>query len=171
MPGFHLGSAAEGTVWYLYKDFADWQAKAERTRGRADDEFVELQLLLHPDDSIEYFFPSYIMQTWDYGGHSLLGEGKHLTILQKANEIMAKYPDRFTEEINIVKNDLLQDLTAQPGGYWYDKDRLLSETDAILDAELGILTEKDLVSIRAQRKRFEEPATSNLKINLRAGGN
>lgn len=171
MPLFHLGSAAEGTVYHFYQDYKAFQKKAKKTKGSADDDFVELKFLLFDQDSLEYFFPSYFMQTWDYGGHSLLGEGKHLKILKKANEILANNPSIFDKEINEIKNALIHDMTASPEGYWYEKSKILSEFDAVLRSELGILTKKDLIALNEQRKRLENPQVSNIKVNIRSGIN
>ncbi len=169
LPGYHLGSAGEGTVYWLYRNLKQFSEKASKTRGKADDDFINLNIQLHPTDSIEYFYPVYFMQTWDYGGHSLLGEGKHLEILTSANEVMAKHPRAFDAEINQIKDDLIQDLTASPQGYWYGKKRILSEIDKIMKAELGILTEKDKIAISEQRKRFTDPVASGIKVGLRSG--
>ncbi|MGK0366731.1 MAG: hypothetical protein ACI85O_003806, partial [Saprospiraceae bacterium] len=169
LPGFHLGSAAEGTIYWFYRNLKQFSEKASKTRGKADDDFINLNIQLHPNDSIEYFYPVYFMQTWDYGGHSLLGEGKHLEILTSANEVMAKHPSTFDIEINQIKDDLIQDLTASPQGYWYGKSRILSEIDKIIKAELGILTEKDKIAISEQRKRFVDPIANDIKVGLRSG--
>ena len=168
-PGYRLGSAAEGTILYLYRDFKQMQDKAGQTKGKADDDYLNLEMLVHAADSIEYFYPSYFMQTWDYGGFSLLGEGKHLAILEKANETMAKHPGIFDTEINKIKDDLVHDMTAAPEGYWYEKSRILSEFDKIMKAELGILTKKDKIALSAQRNRLENPAANNIKVGMRSG--
>ena len=169
LPGYHLGSAAEGTIYWFYRNLKQFSEKVSKTKGKADDDFINLNLQLYPNDSIEYTFPVYFMQTWDYGGHSLLGEGKHLEILTSANEVMAKHPGIFDAEINQIKDELLHDLTASPQGYWYEKSRILSEIDKIMKAELGILTEKDKIAIAEQRKRFTDPVASGIKVGLRSG--
>ena len=148
---------------------AEVAEKASKTRGRADDDFIDLNIQLYPMDSIEYFYPVYFMQTWDYGGHSLLGEGKHMEILSSANEVMAKHSGVFDAELNQIKDELIQDLTASPQGYWYEKSRILSEIDKIMKAELGILTEKDKIAVSEQRKRFADPVASGIKVGLRSG--
>ena len=169
LPGYHLGSAAEGTIYWFYRNLKQFAKKASKTKGKADDDFINLNLQLFPNDSIEYFYPIYFMQTWDYGGHSLLGEGKHLEILTSANEVMAKHPSTFDAEINEIKDKLIQDLTASPQGYWYGKSRILSEIDKIMKAELGILTKKDKIAISEQRKRLADPVASGIKLGLRSG--
>jgi len=151
LPGYHLGSAAEGTIYWFYRNLKQFSEKAGKTKGKADDDFINLNIQLHPEDSIEYNYPVYFMQTWDYGGHSLLGEGKHLEILTTANEVMAKHPSTFDAEINEIKDNLIQDLTASPQGYWYEKSRILSEIDKIMKAE------------------FTDPVASGIKVGLRSG--
>lgn len=169
IPGYHFGVAAEGTIYYFYRDLKAFADKADNTRGKADDDFMALNIQLFPRDSIEYFYPVYFMQTWDYGGHSLLGEGKHFEVLTSANEFMAKHPGAFEAEINKIKDDLIQDLTASPQGYWYEKSRILSEIDKIIQAELGILTEKDKIAIAEQKKRMQDPDKNNIKTGIRSG--
>lgn len=169
LPGYHLGSAGEGTIYWFHRNLKQFSEKASKTKGTADDDFINLNIQLNPRDSIEYFYPVYFMQTWDYGGHSLLGEGKHLDILKMANEVMAKHSGTFDVEVNAIKDNLIQDLTASPEGYWYEKSRILSEIDEIMKAELGILTEKDKIAITEQRKRFDDPAASGIRVGLRSG--
>ncbi len=168
-PGYILGSAAEGTILYLRRDWKQFAEKADKTRGKAHDDFVDLALMVHGADSIEYDYPAYFMQTWDYGGHSLLGEGKHLAILTAANEMLAKHPGYLEAEIEQIKADLVHDMTASPQGYWYEKERILSEFDKILKAELGILTKNDLTALKEMRKKLEEPEKNEIPVGLRAG--
>lgn len=169
LPGYTLGSAAEGTRYWFFKNLKALAEKAGQTSGRADDDYIDLCLQMFPVDSIEYFYPVWFMQTWDYGGHSLLGEGHHLAILQKANELMAKHPGFFDEEAEKIKNDIIHDATASPGGYWYKKEKILSEIQGILKAELGILTNKDIIALQAQEKRLENPSENNIKVGIRSG--
>ena len=168
-PGYILGSAAEGTILFLRRDLKSFARKAGKTRGKADDDFVNLAIKVHSTDSIEYDFPAYFMQTWDYGGHSLLGEGKHLDILTAANEMLAKHPGYLEVEIEQIKADLVHDMTASPQGYWYDKERILSELDKVLKAELGILTKEDMIALQEQRKKLENPVKSGVQVGLRSG--
>ncbi|MFT5766000.1 MAG: hypothetical protein ACI8X3_003438, partial [Saprospiraceae bacterium] len=85
LPGYETALVAEGTIYYLFQNFKDFQKLANKTKGKEDDDFVNLNLKVHAADSIEYFYPAWFLQTWDYGGHSLLGQGIHLDILRSAD--------------------------------------------------------------------------------------
>ncbi|MFK7932407.1 MAG: hypothetical protein AB8G22_02790, partial [Saprospiraceae bacterium] len=65
LPTFMPQVVAEGTEYYLFHDYRQWEPIARRTSDLTDDVFVELQYQLHPDDSIEYSYPAYFLQTWD----------------------------------------------------------------------------------------------------------
>lgn len=166
---YHLGSAAEGTTFYFFRDFKKILPKVKQTKGYADDAFVDLNLALYAQDSIEYFYPSYFMQTWDYGGYSLLGEGRHKDILGKSNELMAKFPGVFDKEVEVIKDNLIHDMTATPEGYWYEKTKILKEFDEILAAEFGLLTDKDNIALTEQRKRLENPEENSINVGFRSG--
>ncbi|MEZ4951893.1 MAG: SH3 domain-containing protein, partial [Saprospiraceae bacterium] len=81
VPGYSTLLVAEGTQYYLFQNYKAMLPKVKATEGAEDNEFLELNFQVYEQDSIENFYPVWFMQTWDYGGHSLLGRGLHLRTL------------------------------------------------------------------------------------------
>ncbi|MCB0642696.1 MAG: SH3 domain-containing protein [Phaeodactylibacter sp.] len=169
MPGYLVQLVAEGTIYYLFQDYKIWDKLARRSTGKDDDDFIAFQYSVHPIDSIEYFFPAWIIQTWDYGGHSELGKGVHNSLLKRANLLMAN-GTIFEPELLAVKKELLADILTKEQTYWQSQAAILQELDSILKERYGILTEEELQAIKARRNEFEHPAAAGIKLNLRAGG-
>lgn len=168
VPGFVTQLVAEGTLYYLFRDYRQLRQKALKTEGSEDDDFVALNLLVYSADSIEHFFPSWFIQTWDYGGCSLLGKGEHLKILKKIDEVLGK-SRMFATEIMEIKNRLINDITGKDVDYWENKENILAEVHAILAAGLNCLTNEDKIALETRRMQFEYPAENNINVNVRAG--
>ncbi|MFK8006940.1 MAG: hypothetical protein AB8H03_11235 [Saprospiraceae bacterium] len=115
--GFQNSLVAEGTTFNIFKDFKTMFAKAKETEGTEDDDFINFQFHANELDSIEYFYKSWFMQTWDYGGHSLLGQGKHFDLLNEANDLLNK-SKLFEKPILEIKNEILDDISAEHITYW-----------------------------------------------------
>lgn len=75
LPGFRLSHVAEGTQLSWLTHWADFVQLARKTPSQLDDDFAQLKLDLH--GPYENGFPSWMVQTWDYGGCSQLGKGQH----------------------------------------------------------------------------------------------
>ncbi|HMR42739.1 MAG TPA: hypothetical protein PKC40_02855, partial [Saprospiraceae bacterium] len=168
MPAFQPQLVAEGTAYQLFHDFKTLHTKANATEGEEDNEFVELCLLLFPEDSIEYFYPAWFIQTWDYGGHSLLGRGVHLQILEEMEEVL-EANDLFEAEILKIKAKLIDDITSQDVTYWESAENILKELDAIIAANFSILSESDKIALTTRRKMFEAPEENNIQLDQRTG--
>ena len=167
-PGFIPQLVAEGTSYYLFADYRQFLAKANQTPGQEDNNFIDICLQVFPEDSIEYFFPVWNIQTWDYGGHSLLGRGIHKEVLESLAEFSAT-TDLFKEEVSRIKDDLINDITGQYVTYWEDTEWILPELDSIISAELEIFTPEDLIALQARRKHFEEAEKNGIEVNHRSG--
>lgn len=168
MPAFQPQLVAEGTAYHLFHDFKTLHTKANATEGEEDNEFVELCLLLFPEDSIEYFYPAWFIQTWDYGGHSLFGRGVHLQILEEMEEVL-EANDLFEAEILKIKAKLIDDITSQDVTYWESAENILKELDAIIAANFSILSESDKIALTTRRKMFEAPEENNIQLDQRTG--
>jgi len=170
MEGFQNSLVAEGTKFYLFAHYYKLWQMAQKTSGNADDEFMQLQISIHPTDSIEHFFPVWFIQTWDYGGHSLLGEGHHFKILKKVNELLEK-KSPFQKSLEGIKKMVLDDIfdTQKYVSYWYKKEKILSEIDDIIQANFVSLSSKDKIALKARRKMFEQHQANAIKINQRSG--
>lgn len=167
-PGYVVELVAEGTQYYLFKDFKQLHHKARQTQGEEDDIFTDLALTIYERDSIEYFFPSWFMQTWDYGGHSLLGNQKHNDVLALADEVM-EMSDFFVNDIDVFKKEVMRDITNPELTYWNDSERIVAELDSIIDMEYNILDTDDIISLKARRNQFKDYEANGIELNIRTG--
>jgi len=168
MPGYVTAMVAEGTTYYLFRDYKQLYQKASTTDGSEDDAFMQLGFMVHAMDSVEHFFPEWFMQTWDYGGHSKLGEGIHHKIFKEMSEILDE-SSLFATEINDIKIRMINDITNPEITYWQAQDKILKELTNILTDQLSVFSEKDLITIKARKKMFEDPKKHKIKLNYRAG--
>lgn len=168
LPGYLPSLAAEGTIYYLFNDYRQWAAKAQKSIGKYDDAFMELAIEIYQPDSIGYFFPVWFRQTWDYGGHSNLGSGIHLKILQQIDVVM-KQGLLFAEPLATWKKDILHDITSPENTYWYDQQAILQELDQLMVTELAILDQGDRVALEVRRKQFADPQKFEISLNQRSG--
>lgn len=169
IPGFIPQLVAEGTIYYLFEDYRQWIKKAKATKELVDDQFVEFKIQAFPTDSIEYFYPAWQIQTWDYGGSSLLGRGFHFSLLQTAEELLrTSHP--LEGEIKQVKSEIIEDILQPSTTFWESKEKILIEMDNILQADLAILDKNDKIALSARRQQFDEPEAHGIKVNVRSGG-
>ncbi len=168
MPGFVTALVAEGTLYYLFIDFKKMQSKTKETSGLADDEFVELGFQTYGMDSIEYFFPAWFTQTWDYGGHSLLGEGNHFSILKTMSTLIEK-GSPFRSEIDLLKAPMFNDMIGKEVSYWRSKDEIVKEMKQIIEGNLTVLTKEEILVLQSRLKQFKAPKANKIEVNLRSG--
>ncbi len=168
LPGYETALVAEGTIYYLLQNFKKFKKLAHNTSGKEDDEFVEINLKVHASDSVEYFFPSWFLQTWDYGGHSLLGQGTHLDILETCDQALKK-SDLFLKDIVIIKDQIISDIVGKHITYWENQEKISSELDSILKADLDILTNDDLIAIKTRRNMFDNPKANKIEVDHKSG--
>ena len=168
MLGYQNSLAAEATQFYLFQDYKLMYQKAKQSEGTEDDNFIEFQFQINAFDSIEHFYKSWFFQTWDYGGHSLLGQGKHLGFLSEMNAILLK-SKLFKKPILEIKNMLLKDIIDEHISYWEPKDKILDELGNIINANFVLLSKTDLIGLKNRKKMFEQPIENKIEINKRAG--
>lgn len=168
MPGFVPQLVAEGTAYYLFWDYKNLSSKAKTTSDPADDAFLQLAIVIFPQDSVEYFYPAWFIQTWDYGGSSLLGRGVHDQLLQKMDETLQK-SDLFAPEIRQWKTLLLNDITHPDVSYWEKQEKIIAELDTILVRNYSILTDADKIALQTRRQQFENPTENSISVNQQSG--
>lgn len=168
MPGFVAQLVAEGTAYYLFWDYRQLLEKTSATAGAEDEAFIQVCLKAHRADSIEYFFPAWFLQTWDYGGHSELGKGVHLSILQKIQSTLSQSP-LFEKELLSIKSDIVADITNPENTYWWPQADILRELKAILEENFSILTEPDKIALRTRLQQFEQADKNGIKMDHRSG--
>lgn len=170
IPGL-VPTVVDGSVFHLFYDYKQLAQKAARTVGKEDDGFINLCFDIYNRDSIEYFYPSWFLKTWEFGGSSLLGEGIHTKILTKMNDQLSE-SFMFSFHINYFKNLLVQDITAGME-YWRDQDSILKELKGIIKISqtngfVGVaLQEDDFLALQERVKMFEEPELYDLRLNMR----
>lgn len=167
-PGFILELVAEGTTYHLFVDYKQWNQVAQKTKGKFDDEYVSLCYFAYAADSVEYFFPSWQIQTWDYGGSSLLGKGLHKGMLDRLTRLFEKNK-LFAEEILAFKKDLLNDISNGNTTFWEPQDKIITELDSILGTSFIILDQQDQIVLETKRKQFDAPERHNIKVNTKSG--
>ncbi|GJM31854.1 MAG: hypothetical protein DHS20C18_08550 [Saprospiraceae bacterium] len=168
VPGFIPQLVAEGTEYMLFEDYRQWLPLAKATDSKVDDQYFELCASAYREDSIHYFFPAWTIQTWDYGGHSLLGEGIHLEILTAANQNLQN-DTLFKPELINIKSKVVKDITENYTTFWEPQEAILSEMDSLLARNLQILTKNDKVALNVRRQQFTEPLKHQIQVNHRAG--
>lgn len=167
-PGYLPQLVAEGSAYYLFEDYREFLQLANKTPGTEDDEFLEVCLTAFPEDSIEYFYPAWKIQTWDYGGHSLLGRGIHDAMLSKLDKLLKK-SDLFLEQIDDMRQDILNDMTGSYVTYWETSDKILEEIDAILKADYELLSDQDKIALETRKGQFENLEESDIEVNHKSG--
>ena len=167
-PGYVPQLVAEGTAYYLFIDYREFLSLAQQTKGKEDDQFLEISLMAFPEDSVEYFFPAWTIQTWDYGGHSLLGRGIHKEMLTKLSTFQES-TDLFSVHVDKLKTDLLNDITRPYVTYWEPKEKILQELDEMLSSELSLLAEVDIIALQTRRKHFEDPVKNGIEVDHQSG--
>ncbi|MFK7809873.1 MAG: SH3 domain-containing protein [Saprospiraceae bacterium] len=168
IPGYVPQLAAEGTIYYLFNDYRQFEQKAKSTSGKEDDEMAQLFYMVHKGDSVEYFYPSWFMQTWDYGGHSLLGRGTHTAVLQELDRLNQE-SEYFAKPIRDIKEKLITDITEQYSAYWEPKEKVLKELANIIAADYNVFTKEDKVTLETRMNMMESPKENKIEFNARAG--
>ncbi len=168
LPGYETALVAEGTIYYLLQDFKAFQKIANKTEGKEDDDFVNLNLKVHASDSVEYFFPAWVLQTWDYGGHSKLGQEIHLDILKEADKNLTK-SDLFLAHIMKIKDQIVYDIVSEEVTYWEPIDNIKKELDDIIKSNLGILTSDDKIALETRRTMFDNFKANAIEVNHKSG--
>jgi len=166
--GFQPQLVAEGTAYHLFCDYRQWLALSKKTKGIQDDIFIDLQIAAFPEDSIEYFFPAWQIQTWDYGGHCMLGSGVCKDLLGKINA-QSGPGALFEQPLQTMKTRMISDLTQAETSFWHTAAEAGSELEAILNAKLKVLTQTDVVALSTLRERLKDSAKYGIVTGQRNG--
>lgn len=164
IPAMTLGLVAEGTMYQIFTNIDDLIKKAATTQGQTDDDFTKL-LKDYYDGDVEYYFAVYYLQTWDYGGYSLLGQGKHKAILNRLEKLSIQ-SDLFVPEIKKLKTDLLEDIT-NGTEYGENSATILKELDEIIKIKYKIITNTELITLKNRRPMFEKPEDYEIQVFMK----
>jgi len=168
VPAFVPQLVAEGTAYYLFADYHQWLLKAQQTPAPEDDSFINFCISIFPQDSIEYFFPVWEIQTWDYGGHSLLGRGYHFTAIQTIDRL-DQQGTTFSSYLQDWKQALIDDITDLKTTYWEEQPVALKELTQIVSAEFACLSRDDKIALQIRLEQFEDATKHNVKFNYKSG--
>lgn len=161
IPAMTLSLVAEGTMYQVFTSVKDFVDKARETTGNNDDEFMKIVKVMH-DGDIEYYYPTWFLQTWDYGGYSLLGQGKHTAMLNRMEKLKTK-TDLFSQEITTIKTELIEDIVERED-YGEKAETILKELDNIINGAYTVLTENDIIILKNRRPMFENPEKYELSL-------
>jgi len=166
MVGFTNSLVAEATEFYLFKDFKKMNEQAIQTKGEEDDYFFDLQFKANNLDSIEYFFKSWFLQTWDYGGHSLLGQSIHYEILTDMDDQL-KNSKIFEQPILKLKEELMDDILNTELSYWEPQEDIVQEMTAIVSRDFDFLTKEDKIALKSRLEMFKNFEANKIELNNR----
>ena len=163
LPGFKIQLAAEATAYYPYINYAAFLEKAKTTSEKEDDLFLLLNIAMYKD-SMEQTFPSWVQQTWDYGGHSLLGSNKHIELLQSMDTIY-QHTSLFNSHLITYKDALLSDILAEWVTYWDTQSNIQKELKQIISSKFSCLTEEEQLQLQQRLVAFDHPNQHNISLN------
>jgi hypothetical protein len=170
MPGF-VFQWVEGQP-YLFADYRFWGNLAQKTtQDTLDNQFINLCEQAFPTDSIESFFPVWMIQTGENTACSRLGEGKHLAMFQHLEALYQNPQARqaFGPNLDHFKGSLLTDMLGKNTCYWQPLDKILKEIKAIDALPYSILSTRDHLELKASLPMFSNPGDTKRKINARNG--
>lgn len=163
LPGLQVQLVAEATTYYPYIDYTAFLTQAAKTSGKEDDLFSQLNVAMYKD-SVEQAFPSWVLQTWDYGGHSLLGANKHFEILQLIDVVYLK-TSLFNPQILSYKDALLSDILAEWITYWDTQEAIQKELRRIISSNFSCLSEEEQLQLQQRLVAFDNPGQHNISLN------
>ncbi|MBW2257481.1 MAG: hypothetical protein JRI25_23190 [Deltaproteobacteria bacterium] len=152
-PGLDFDVVAEGAVLVLYLDIDSYRPKAKATPEPSDDAFVALMRRAH-DTLDARGFAAWLVQTWDYGGCSALGDGTLLEVLQLSDAALS-HGDLFEPEIREVRERAVEHITGDHSNFPYCNASTLQPTPRLeLEGEVREILEKVELT-EAERSKLE----------------
>lgn len=164
IPALNAELVGEGTMYSLLFNYKQLNVAATKTTSSLDDEFIKLLVAKHKGEN-EYFFPVWFLQTWDYGGYSLLGEGKHVAMLNRMQRLADK-TNLFDAEIQAMKNELLDDITTR-NEYGEQKEKIIVEINNIINNNYELISADEIIGLKTRIKMFEEPEKHKLELFMK----
>ncbi len=146
-PGLELRFEGEGTTAVLATFFPEFAQLAKKTTETQDDQFIALMQRLHGEVSTGY--RKWMERTWDYGGCSYLGSGKHSQFL-KDIQAQLKQKSPFQTELKEEASRLLQDLS-QAESFCGGRQAALKEMQQLLKNFSWSKAEKQALQQQSQR--------------------
>lgn len=168
LPLFLVQQTGNGTGYHLFTEYRVLSRWAGASSGSQDDAFVRVCLQAYPADSIESFLPVWVFPLSAEAGCSNLGQGEHLKLLRAIDQAMSA-GDLFQPELIRLKNRVLEDISGKDQTYWQSGDKIRAEMNAILNAGLRCLDDRDRIALEARRGMFERPEENGIVLDRRSG--
>ncbi|MEN0003303.1 MAG: hypothetical protein AAF798_04140 [Bacteroidota bacterium] len=168
IPGFTPQLIHQEKDYYLFQDYKQWAAQAQRTKGKADDAFVDFLFQVFPVDSLEYTVPAWKIEYAEKQHYSLLGRGIHQQLLDRMQGLIdAETP--FVESLNRIKRGLVEDITQADIAFWEPSAMAIQELDAILATAYTFLSQEDWIGLKSRRQQLEQPQQWGIRFHLKSG--
>jgi hypothetical protein len=162
----HLGREAKSC--HLFLDYRSYLAKTPAMPGKKGRQFMEIYLVAFPEDSIEYFFPSWVIQDGLGQQHSLLGKGIHYQMLEKLEALSSN--EGFPQgELQRLRKALLNDILDHSVTFWETQEKAAAELERILEKDFNLLDKRDKIALRARLQHFENPEQNRIQFGHRSG--
>ncbi len=149
---------AECTEFVMNYNFLDLQKLALYTKGKADDDFMNLKIMAEGDQGMhEPGWLNFFERTWDYGGGSLLGDTNNYTFLETSFKVIQK-SDLFKKDLLALRQSVLNDMEHRI--YMYPKPVVLAEINRILKTKILSYPEAHRILLLKQsiERDKEDPA-------------
>lgn len=149
---------AECTEFVMNYNFLDLQKLAQYTKGKADDDFMSLQILAEGDQGRhEPGWLNFFERTWDYGGGSLLGDSNNYKFLSGSFNVINK-SDLFKKDLIKLRERVIGDMEHRI--YMFPKPVVLAEINRILKTKILSYPEAHQILLLKQsiERDKEEPA-------------
>nr|WP_294862039.1 hypothetical protein [uncultured Fluviicola sp.] len=125
---------AECTEFVMDYNFLDLQKLALYTKGKADDDFMNLKIMAEGDQGRhEPGWLNFFERTWDYGGGSLLGDTNNYLFLESSFKVIQK-SDLFKKDLLTLRERVIHDMEHRI--YMFPKQVVLAEINRILKTKI-----------------------------------
>ncbi|MEM6424712.1 MAG: hypothetical protein AAF728_06095 [Cyanobacteria bacterium P01_D01_bin.128] len=184
--GLEPGCVAECTQSAFRLDVNTFQSLSQKSNTTADDDFFALLERYYGIEQLEAEFeesypltlyrgeivasPIFFRYTWDYGGHSLLGSGRHLELLleidryrEQHGEYLMRSPlTTFTQQLETMRHGILRDILVVADCSGLEQTEIVDELTQILDQVELNTTEKQALTERIDAfKAASDPIQTN----------
>jgi hypothetical protein len=152
-----ISCAAECTDLDFLYDLEAMLEKAKATSGNADEDFMELVLYIENNTAGYAAYPGFkvwYVQTWDYGGYSMLGNGV-FTDAVKRTMAFEKEHNLFAAQIAAIHGDFINSLTWDTS-FGLSKEDVLKEFDALM--KTGFFTKEEKEVLKESREKIQNGA-------------
>ncbi len=168
LPGVVTQMNPKRDAYYFFAHFGEYRRKAQQTKGQSDDDFFDWCIQQFPQDSIEYLYPNYIIETEHEVAHSLLGRGLHFQALQQLDALYRR-KTAFGNDLIAAKNRCIDDITASRAAFWETREKIIAELTQICRSDLVILTKADKIALETRLQQLKKPETYGLLTDVQAG--